>query len=142
MRCQDIMKRPVVCCRETETAQSAALKMRDDNIGFLPVCNAEGGVVGILTDRDITVRVCAEGLDPQKTLIGEAMTRQVVACRPGDELGYVEGLMIKNHKSRILIQDEKGRPVGVISLSDIAQHDRVYAAETIRQVSSREIRPA
>lgn len=70
------------------------------------------------------------------------MTRQVGSCRPGDEVGYVEGLMIKNHKSRILIQDENGRPVGVISLSDIAQHDRVYAAETIRQVSSREIRPA
>lgn len=142
MRCQDVMKKPVICCSETETAQSAALKMRDDNIGFLPVCDAEGGVVGILTDRDIAVRVCAEGLDPQKAPIGEAMTRQVVSCRPGDDLGHAEGLMIKNHKSRVLILDEKGRPAGVISLSDIAQHDRVYAAETIRQVSSREIRPA
>jgi CBS domain-containing protein len=142
MRCQDIMKRPVVCCRETETVQTAALKMRDGNIGFLPVCGSEGRVVGILTDRDIALRVCAEGLDVKMTPIAEVMTRQIVACRPGDDVRLVEGLMAKHHKSRVLIIDETGKPAGVVSLSDIARHDRVFAAETMRQVSSREIRTA
>lgn len=142
MRCQDIMKKPVVCCKETEVVQAAALKMRDANIGFLPVCSAEGRVVGILTDRDITLRVCAEGLDVQKTSIGEVMTRQVISCRPGDDVRYVEGLMARNHKSRVLIIDEVGKPAGVVSLSDIARYDKVFAAETMRQVSSREIRTA
>jgi predicted transcriptional regulator len=142
MRCQDIMRRPVVTCKETETVQAAALKMRDANIGFLPVYGGADKVVGILTDRDIALRACAEGLAVDKTPIGEVMTRQIIFCRPGDDVRYVEGLMVKNHKSRILIQDEIGKAVGVISLSDIARHDKVFAAETMRQVSSREIRTA
>ena len=142
MRCQDIMKRPVVCCKETEVVQAAALKMRDSNIGFLPVCGTEGRVVGILTDRDIALRVCAYGLDVKTTPISEVMTRQIISCRTGDDLRYVEGLMVRNHKSRILILDETGRPAGVVSLSDIARHDKVFAAETMRQVSAREIRTA
>jgi CBS domain-containing protein len=142
MRCQDIMKRPVVCCKQEEVVQVAALKMRDANIGFLPVCSAEGKVVGILTDRDIALRVCADRLDVQKTPISDVMTRQVISCRPGDDLRYVEGLMVKNHKSRILIVDEMGKPAGVISLSDIARYDKVFAAETMRQVSAREIQIA
>ena len=140
MRCQEIMKKPVVCCQETESVQAAALKMRDGNIGFLPVCAAEGRVVGILTDRDIALRLCAEGLDARTTPIGQIMTRRIIACRPGDDVRLVEGLMARNQKSRILIVDEAARPVGVISLSDIARHDRVFAGETMRQVSSREIR--
>lgn len=140
MRCQEIMKRPVVTCNDTETVQAAAWKMRDANIGFLPVCGAEGRVVGILTDRDIALRACAEGLDVQKTPIAYVMTRAVIACRMGDDVRLVEGLMARNHKSRVLIVDESGKPAGVVSLSDIAQYDRVYAGETLRQVSSREIR--
>ena len=139
MRCQEIMKKPVVSCQETEAVQAAALRMRDGNIGFLPVCAAEGRVVGILTDRDIALRLCAEGLDARTTPIGQIMTRRIIACRPGDDIRLVEGLMARNQKSRILIVDEAVRPVGVVSLSDIARHDRVFAGETMRQVSSREI---
>lgn len=139
MRCQDIMKRTVVCCKETETIQSAALKMRDANIGFLPVCGLEGKTLGIITDRDMALRACATGLDPRKTPVAEIMTHQIVACQPADDVRYVEGLMARNRKSRIIVQDAVGHPVGVISLSDIARHDRVFAAETMRQVSSREI---
>jgi CBS domain-containing protein len=142
MRCQDIMKRPVVCCKESEVVQAAALKMRDANIGFLPVCGDAGRVIGIITDRDIVLRVCAEGLDVQKSPIAEVMTRQVISCRPGDDVRYVEGLMAREHKSRVLIVDEMGKPAGVVSLSDIARHDKIFAAETMRQVSSREIRTA
>lgn len=140
MRCQDIMKRPVVLCNDTEVVQAAALKMRHANIGFLPVCGAEGNVVGILTDRDIVLRACAEGLDVRKTPIADVMTRSVISCRMGDDVLLVEGLMARNHKSRVLIVDKSGKPAGVVSLSDIARHDRVYAGETLRQVSSREIR--
>lgn len=139
MRCQDIIKRTIVCCKETETIQSAALKMRDANIGFLPVCGLEGKTIGIITDRDMALRVCATGLDPSKTPVTEIMTHQIVACYAADDVRYVEGLMARNRKSRIIVQDEAGRPIGVISLSDIARHDRVFAAETMRQVTSREI---
>ena len=140
MRCQDIMKKPVICCKETETVQTAALRMRDSNVGFLPVCSPEDRVVGILTDRDIALRVCADGLDAGRLLISEVMTREIVACHPGDDVRFVEGLMARNYKSRILIIDPAGKAAGVISLSDIARHDKVFAADTLRLVSSREIR--
>lgn len=142
MRCQDIMKRAVVCCKETETIQSAALKMRDANIGFLPVCDLGGKTLGVITDRDMALRACAPGLDPRTTPVTEIMTHQLIACHATDDVRYVEGLMARNRKSRVIVQDGEGRPVGVISLSDIARFDRVFAAETLRQVSSREILPA
>jgi len=142
MNCREIMKRAVVCCKDTETVQAAALRMLDANIGFMPVCGADGKVLGVLTDRDMALRVCAPGLDPGKTRVIEVMTEQVVACQAEDDVRYVEGLMARNRKSRIVVQDATGRPVGVISLSDIALHDRIFAAETMRQVTAREILPA
>jgi predicted transcriptional regulator len=139
MRCEDIMKRTVVCCKETDTIQSAALKMRDANIGFLPVCGLQGKTLGVITDRDMALRACAAGLDPKKSPVTEIMTHQIISCQAADDVRYVEGLMARNRKSRIIVQDEAGHPLGVISLSDIARHDRVFAAETMRQVSAREI---
>ncbi|MBI1950947.1 MAG: CBS domain-containing protein [Acidobacteria bacterium] len=140
MRCQDIMKKPVICCKEDETVQTAALRMRDSNVGFLPVLSPEDRVVGIVTDRDIALRVCAGGLDAGHLPIAEVMTREIIACHPGDDVRVVEGLMARNHKSRILIVDQTGKAAGVISLSDIARHDKVFAADTLRLVSTREVR--
>jgi CBS domain-containing protein len=142
MRCKDIMKKPVVSCREIETIQIASQKMRDSNIGFLPICSVDGRVVGVLTDRDIALRAVADGLDTRETSIARVMTRQVISCRKEHDLRFAEQLMVKNQKSRILVVDEEARPTGVISLSDIAKHDRAFAAETMRQVSTREIRTA
>lgn len=139
MRCRDILKRTVLCCKETETIQSVALRMRDANVGFLPVCGPDGKTVGVITDRDMALRACAARLDSGSTPVAKIMSQHVVSCQTGDELRHVEGLMARNRKSRIVVQDETGRPVGVISLSDIARHDQAFAAETMAQVSSREI---
>lgn len=142
MRCQDIMKKPVISCLDTETVQAAAVRMRESNVGFLPVCGAENRVVGVLTDRDIALRVCAAGLDAGRLPVADVMTREIVACHPGDEVRFVEGLMARNHKSRILIVDQAGKPAGVVSLSDIARHDKNFAADTLRLVAAREVRSA
>jgi CBS-domain-containing membrane protein len=67
------------------------------------------------------------------------MTREVIACRPQDDLRKAEALMAENHKSRIMCIDADGSLVGVISLSDLAQHERgARASETLQQVSERE----
>jgi predicted transcriptional regulator len=139
MRCQDILNRDIVSCRESDSVQSVALKMRDANVGFLPVCDHEGVALGVVTDRDLALRACAVGLDPKRTPVTEVMTHQVLSCRPDDDLRHVEGLMANNRKSRILVQDAAGHPVGVISLPDIARYDRIFASETMRRVTGREI---
>ncbi len=134
------MKRDVKCVSPRDTVEEAAVLMRDENIGFLPVCDQSMKVLGTLTDRDIAIRLVA-AKKPASTFVEDVMTREVVACRPEDDIRDAERVMAKNHKSRILSVDEGGRLIGVISLSDIAQHERGRrASDTLREVSEREAR--
>jgi len=135
------MKRDVQCVQPTDPVQAAARRMRDANIGFLPVCDSSRKVLGAITDRDIALRIVADSRPPT-TAIGDVMTREVVACAPGDDVRRAEELMGKQHKSRMIVADEEWRLVGVISLSDIAQvEDASRASQTMKQVTEREARP-
>lgn len=142
MRCDEIMKRNVECLSETDDCQTAAKRMRDANIGFMPVCDEQKKPVGTVTDRDLALRVCADDRQSSKMRIRDVMTREVVSCKATDDLSQAEQLMGRNHKSRIMLTDRTGLLVGVISLSDIAEHDRKdgRAAELMRAVSQRELR--
>jgi len=141
MRCEEIMKRDVECVTPSDQVQVAARRMRDANVGFLPVCDPSRKVLGAITDRDIAVRIVADGRPPT-TAIGDVMTREVVACRPEDDVRRAEELMGKQHKSRMIVADEQWRLLGVISLSDIAQvEDASRASQTMKQVTEREARP-
>ena len=141
MRCEEIMKREVEYVQPTDPVQVAARRMRDANVGFLPVCDSSRKVLGAITDRDIALRIVADGRPPT-TAIGDVMTREVVACAPGDDMRRAEELMGKQHKSRMIVADEDWRLLGVISLSDIAQvEDASRASQTMKQVTEREARP-
>lgn len=139
MRCDEIMKQNVECVLPEDSVEDAACKMRDQNVGFLPVCDDAGRVLGALTDRDIAIRVIAEG-KPITTRVDEVMTPDVVATKPEDAIETAERLMAEHHKSRMMCIDADGRLAGVISLSDIAQHHQQGASETLREVSAREAR--
>ena len=140
MRLEEIMKRDVECVSPKDTVRAAAEKMRDENIGFLPVCDESKKVLGAVTDRDLAIRVLANGAPPTQR-VEEVMTREVVACRPSDDLQKAQELMGKSQKSRIMCVDDGGRLIGVISLSDVAQHgEGSKASQTLRQVSDRETR--
>lgn len=139
MRCQEIMRKPVQFCQRENTVEVAARKMKESGIGFLPICDAGGKVLGVLTDRDITVRVCAESLSPQDTAVATVMTHEVVACRPTDDILEAERLMAEKHTSRVLVTDEDQRMIGVISLADLAKNAPEGAVETLRAVASREV---
>src|SRR4051812_31789524 len=140
MNCQDVMKSDVKCVSPTTTVEDAAAMMRDEGVGFLPVCDAAHRVIGTITDRDITIRVVAS-----REVTGQAlekfMTRNIVACRPSDDLGYAQGLMSQEKVSRVMCINQDGFLHGVISLSDIAQlEDGTRASATLRNVSDREVR--
>ena len=140
MMCQDVMKSDVKCVSPLTTLEDAAIRMRDDGIGFLPICDAGRRVVGAITDRDITIRAFANheaGSQP----VERFMTRSVVGCRPGDDLAYALDLMSQEKVSRIMCLNEEGVLEGVISLSDIAQLEdgTLAASETLRNVSDREV---
>jgi CBS domain-containing protein len=137
MVCEELMKQQVECVTPQDSAEAAARRMRDENVGFLPVCDASKKVLGTITDRDIAIRLVASG-KPASAQVSDVMTHEVVACNPKDDIVKAEGLMGRNHKSRIMCIDDAGRLVGVISLSDIAQRDRDHAAQTLQEVSQRE----
>jgi CBS domain-containing protein len=142
MRCSEIMKTDIECLEPQDTAEHAAAKMRDQNVGFLPVCDEQKKVLGALTDRDITTRLVAEG-KPGGTPAEQIMTSDCVACGPDDDVEAAQRLMAKHQKSRIMCVDEDGVLKGVISLSDVAQHDGgARTTETLRQVTSREAKAA
>ncbi len=139
MRCEEIMKRQVQTSGEQETLQRAAEKMARSNIGFLPVCDERGKVLGIITDRDITVRAVAQSKSSDGTRVGEIMTRAVVSCRASDDLAVAEQRMIQHRVSRIVVEDEQGALHGIISLSDLAEREPGRrAAIVLREVSARE----
>jgi CBS domain-containing protein len=138
--CQDLMKCEVESFRATDSVREIARRMRDVNVGFVPICDADGRPLGALTDRDIAIRVCAEDRPPAGVRAGDVMTRETVTCRDTDDVETAERLMAEHHKSRVMIVNDQGRLVGVISLSDVAEQDERRAVETLRRVSEREAR--
>ncbi len=138
MLVDEIMKSPETC-RSGSSVRDCAKLMKKENVGFVPVCNEDGEPLGTITDRDIAIRVVAEGRGSD-TRIDDVMTREVVACNLGDDLADAERLMREHRKSRVMVLDD-GKLVGVISLSDIIEAESEdVAADTMRAVASREAR--
>jgi CBS domain-containing protein len=138
MLCGEIMKAQPECMGPTVPVIEAARRMLDANIGFLPVCDASGAVLGTITDRDITIRVVAQQL-PFTTPLKQVMTHEAVTCTATDDLGRARRLMELHHKSRIVCVDDEGHLKGIISLSDVANYED--ASGTLREVSRREAHP-
>ena len=139
MKCEDVMKTVVECVSPEDTALEAAQRMRDQHVGFLPVCGESKEILGTLTDRDIAVRLVADGR-PGTTPVGEIMSHEIVACSPTDSIKRAEQLMSEQQKSRVMCADDEGHLVGVISLSDIAQQDTGHAVKVLRKLTLREVR--
>jgi CBS domain-containing protein len=139
MRCSEIMKTGVECVSPQTSMSDAARRMRDQGIGFLPVCDESMRPVGTLTDRDIAIRAVAGELSPSAP-VEACMTREVVDCRPGDNIEDARELMEEHRVSRIICTNRNGRIEGIISLSDIVDVDERSGARTLRQISQREVR--
>src|SRR6185295_12930238 len=105
MRCSEIMKRDVECASSRDTVESAAQTMREQNVGFVPICNEDHEVLGTLIDRDIAIRLVADDM-PTDTEVQEIMTADCVACRLEDDLAMAAQTMAKYHKSRIMCLDD------------------------------------
>ncbi len=142
MKCSELMKEDVETCPITAAIRDVATRMRERNIGFMPVCDLDGTVLGTITDRDLAMRVLGDARVPEATSALEVMTKNAICCSPRDELTVAEELMSRHKVSRIICTDDLSRAVGVISLSDIAGAERRgVASAVLRSVSQREARP-
>jgi CBS domain-containing protein len=114
----------------------AAKKMASQDIGSLPVCDEPRRVVGIITDRDITVRAVARGMDPNQTRVEDVMTRDVLSCSSESEVEDACALMEKRQVRRLLVTGQDEVPVGIVSLGDIALCLREsQSGEVLKKVS-------
>jgi CBS domain-containing protein len=121
MKCSDVMTKDPSCCLPTDAAFDAAQLMKSEDVGPIPIVSDKQtkNLVGIVTDRDLAMKVVAEGLDPKQTKIEEIMTTGVMTCGSGDDVSDVLKLMEQHHVRRVPIVDDD-RLVGIIAQADVA----------------------
>jgi CBS domain-containing protein len=139
MRCKDIMSTNLEWLLESATVQQAAAQMAEQGVGFLPICDAAGQPLGVVTDRDLAIRAIAKSIDPQRTTVTRIMTSPVVTCLADSDISEAEQLMAEEQKARLVIVEKDGRTVGVLSLADLLEHaPQKQALATARAVLWRE----
>lgn len=119
MQIKDIMTKTVVCANPDDPIVSIAKKMRDENIGAIPVCNSRE-VIGVITDRDIVTRAIAKGVNFAKFTVKDIMTRTPFTARDNETVEDAVHLMENKRVRRLPVLDQAGKLVGLISLDDIA----------------------
>lgn len=121
-KCNEVMTKSPVCCLPNDLVTKAAELMKSERVGAIPVIENEQTkkLVGIITDRDLALRIIAEGLDAVSTKVETVMTRKVVTCSTGDDLQKALDAMSTNQLRRIPIVDEDNKIVGIIAQADVA----------------------
>ena len=121
MKIKDIMTGNPETVMPGTTIGEVAAMMRDLDVGIIPVVN-EGRLLGVITDRDITIRVTATGLNPHETTVQDFMSPNPVSLSPGDDIKKARDLMSERQIRRLLVT-EGDELVGIVSLGDVATKD-------------------
>lgn len=119
---RDVMTRDVQCANPTMTIQDVARVMKSRDIGALPVCEGRK-VVGMITDRDITVRGVADGRNPGATPVSDVMSRQVVSIKEDTGLGEAERLMHDQQLRRLPVVNGDNELVGILAMAKVAHKE-------------------
>ena len=131
---QSVMTRDVQTLNPKDTLQHAAQLMERLDVGALPVCDA-GRVVGMLTDRDITVRATAQGL-ASGTAVDQVMSTDVVCCQEDDDIEQLQQTMCESQVRRVPIIGRDDNLVGIVSLGDLALRQSADIDDVVREVST------
>jgi len=136
MQVKDIMTKGAECVSPTHVLREAAQRMKNLNVGSLPVCENDR-LVGMITDRDITVRATAEALPPGLGQVKDVMTPDVVYCFEDHDVQEAARLMQENQIRRLVVLNRDKRLVGIVSLGDLAVEtgDERLAGHTLETVS-------
>jgi CBS domain-containing protein len=139
MRVQDVMTRDPSCVTPGATIREAAQVMQRENIGIVPVVNDKGSnrLVGVITDRDIAIRVVAEGRDADVRVSDIMSTSGLATCSADDDVSEVMEAMASEQVRRIPIIDGRGTLVGIVAQADIVRktRDSNQAEHTVQQIS-------
>ena len=119
MKVSRVMTPDAICTRPEATLQEAAEQMKTLDIGSLPVCDKDQ-LVGMVTDRDITVRCVADGEDPRTNPVGGIMTQEVYYCYEDNDVTDAAELMREKQVRRLPVLNHDKRLVGIVTLGDLA----------------------
>lgn len=119
MQVKDVMTRDVECAQPNDSLSTAASRMRDLDVGALPVCDSDR-LAGMITDRDITVRATAGGSDPKGAAVRDVMTPTLVYAFEDQDVEEAARLMEENQIRRLPVLNRDKRLVGIVSLGDLA----------------------
>ena len=136
MQAKEVMSSNIRIIPSNTSIQAAAELMRQMDIGTLPVTE-DGQIVGVLTDRDITIRAVAEGADPGSTSARDVMSRDVVSCYEDEDARDVATVMETNNVRRVVVINRRNEAVGLISVDDLALYPETkpFADEVVKQFS-------
>lgn len=137
MQVREVMSYSPTCCTYSCTAQRAAVVMRENDIGFLPVVDTESTrkLIGVVTDRDLCLKVTASGRDPALVWAHECMTPDAVTCAPEDTAESALQRMEQYAVRRLPVVDHDRHVVGVVTLTDLVHHSAITAREVYVAVS-------
>ena len=139
MNCKEVMTDNPVCCLPNDTVSQAARIMRREDIGPVPVINDDQSkqLIGIITDRDLALKVVAESRDPIHTKVADVMTSTIFVCRDEDDVSSAISAMEEYQIRRIPVLDDNGRIVGIISQADVATRIREQnrTGEVVQEIS-------
>ena len=121
-KCDEVMTKNPICCLPNDTAAKAAQLMKSENIGSIPVIENEQTkkLVGIVTDRDLALKIVAEGRDAKSTKVEAVMTHKVVTCRAEDDLQKALDAMSEHQLRRLPVVDNDNKILGIIAQADVA----------------------
>lgn len=134
-RIAEIMTRSVAVVGRDETLQAAARRMKEMDVGALPVTDGKA-LVGMVTDRDITVRGVAEGMVAQESLVSDVMTEEVRWCSENDSVEDVLAQMGSEQVRRLAVLDARHEIVGIVALGDVATRQSAHTDDALREIST------
>jgi CBS domain-containing protein len=139
MKCSDIMNKNIEWLTEKDSVRKAATVMAEAGIGFLPICDAERRVIGVVTDRDLTTRVLAKRIDPDTTSAALVMSSPALTFLESAEVSEAEALMATERKAHLVLIDTEEKLTGVLSLADVVESaPGRQSLQTVRAIMWRE----
>jgi CBS domain-containing protein len=130
MKVEQLMTRDVKVCRDSDTLNRAAELMWESDCGCIPIITANGdnSLIGVITDRDITMAAYTQGKQLWAVPVTNAMAHKVIACHASDGVSLAEALMRDNQIRRLPVLDQNEHLVGILSLGDVAREAQRQAS--------------
>jgi CBS domain-containing protein len=139
MKVREMMHKGAECVAPNAKLQAIAEKMRDYDVGSIPVCEA-GKILGMVTDRDIAIRALANGKDVSKLEAKDVMSKDVIYCRDTEEAEDAIRIMEDNQIRRLPVLNDAKQLVGMVSLGDISHAlSQDLTGEVTRAVSAHHV---